>query len=167
MAQKAFSRLLWSRLFFKASNPPTRPPNRNQVGIQRSRGFFLLRFNLHCLLATKEQLQFWGSGRSSPKLGIKTLCSAVTQEAEPATSSGRSCATSHPSVPLFQGKSANPQHPSHVPNRIIPPQQHREAEGEGSWAPRGRKHSKMSNHGWPSRQMGEGKGELTVPVRLL
>lgn len=140
MAQKAFSRLLWSRLFFKASNPPTRPPNRNQVGIQRSRGFFLLRFNLHCLLATEEQLQFWGSGRSSPKLGIKTLCSAVTQEAEPATSSGRSCATSHPSVPLFQGKSANPQHPSHVPNRIIPPQQHGEAEGKGSWAPRGRKH---------------------------
>lgn len=133
MAQKAFSRLLWSRLFFKASNPLTRPPNRNQVGIQRSRGFFLLRFNLHCLLATEEQLQFCGSGRSSPKPGIKTLCSAVT-------SSGRSCATSHPSVPLFQGKSANPQHPSHVPNRIIPPQQHREAEGEGSWAPRGRKH---------------------------
>lgn len=91
---------------------------------------------MHRLLATKEQLQFWGSGRSSPKRGIKTLCSTVTQEAEPATLPGhRSCATSHPSVPLFQGRSANPQRSSYVPNRIIPPQQHGEAEGSAAGLP--------------------------------
>lgn len=60
-----------------------------------------------------------------------------------------------------------------IPSLCKPQSFPRTSVGKRSHAPCGTKHfkhvsqKKMSNHGWPNRQMGEGEEKLTIPARLL
>lgn len=85
----------------------------------------------------------------------------------------RATATSHLFVALFQGKQLNPQK---IISLCKPRSLHCTDGGKqrgsavripGVLSPSNMYLKKMSNHGWPNRQMGEGEGKLMIPVRLL